>query len=132
MFDLMSDEPFMQIQTDITDLITQQADGALITRFSAIGEPDWLSLGRRDDNGENAVLMRLGVAFEFELDVTTPEYGDHALIGVYTWVANGLDSTDEQKQRIWMDLDGTLSDYGSNGLLRERIYLERPAEDIKP
>lgn len=125
MFDLLSDAPFEQIQLDLIDLITEQISGSHITRFQAIGEPDWLSLGRRDESGENAILVRLGVAFAFEMDVTTPEHGDHALTGVYTWVANGLDTADDQIQRIWMDLSGDLDEMGSKGKLRDRIYLDR-------
>lgn len=42
------------------------------------------------------------------------------LSGVFTWVGTNLDSNPITKK--WMDLDGTLEEFGQEGLLRERIY----------
>jgi hypothetical protein len=43
---------------------------------------------------------------------------------VFTWVAAHLDQPGQHKHRVWMDIDGTLATFGSEGELKRRVYFE--------
>jgi hypothetical protein len=67
--------------------------------------------------------VRSGVAFEFDLSVESGGQS-YQLSGVFTWVAVHLDKPGQHKHRVWMDLSGTLVQFGSEGELKTRVYFE--------
>jgi hypothetical protein len=70
------------------------------------------------------ILVRSGVAFEFELTAET-QGRSHPLTGVFTWAGIDLDQPGQHKHRVWLDLKGTLAEFGSEGELAARIYFEQ-------
>lgn len=121
----LSDDAEQAILTEMSDMLNQQVAGSALTRFVVTSDPVWLSGGKPSDDGSSMTLTRTAVAFELELDVKGPD-ATHTLVGVYTWAGSSLDQPGEHKQRIWFDIDGTLDEFGADGLLASRIYF---AED---
>lgn len=91
-------------------------------RLAVLGAPEFLTGGVPIEGDEGKVtLARTGVAFRFQVDIQDPEGGLHRVEGVYTWVGREL-HTEQPTQQTWLDVNGTLEEFGSGGALRERIY----------
>lgn len=122
MFKWFSKEPYQEMLQIVEEMFKEQVPSAKMLNFSVVSDPQWLSGGKKSDEDDNhVIIVRAGVAFESEFTLKDNN-GIYNLKGIFTWVATSLDS--ESKQRQWMDLDGTLDEFGSNGLLNERIYME--------
>jgi hypothetical protein len=125
MLEWFDDNPYAAIRREIIVMLDGQVQGSILLHLNVSGPPDWLSTGRPgNDDPEKAVLVRAGLAFPIELQVATPNDGEHLLTGIYTWVATGMDTPGARRQRVWLDLDGNLKTFGSDGLLRERLYFD--------
>lgn len=123
MFRWLSDDPYADILKEVSSLLTAQVPGSQLKRFVVLAKPDWLTSGRPGRAGPNkAVMMRVGVAFPFVLDVFTPDDGLYTLRGVYTWITTGLDQPTGPRQRVWLDLDGTMKGFGASGALSRRLF----------
>lgn len=120
MFEWLAENPFEKMLTDIEGLLKQQVNDATVASFEATSKPHWLSGGAPSETDSNKViLVRAGVAFEFMMRVVS-EGREDELVGVYSWVAKDMNSN--FNSRIWLDLDGTLEEFGNKGALLERIY----------
>ena len=114
--------PLTVIRDQMTRWLTAQVQGSQLLWVRMVGPPDWLSGGRpSDDDDEQVIMVRTGMACLFDLMVRTPDDIEYALSGVFSWVGYDLD-TPERSQSIWIDLGGTLEDFGAQGALATRIY----------
>lgn len=119
-----ADDPYAAMRSSIEDSLKQQVADSRLTMLRVLSEPQWLT-GALPSEGDSskAILVRSGVAFEVALTVETRGQS-HQLSGVFTWVAVHLDKPGQHKQRVWMDLDGKLAQFGSEGELKTRVYFE--------
>ena len=117
----LSEDPYNEILTIIEDMFIKQVPSTKITAFNVVSEPNWLNGGKKDENNM-MVIKRSGLAFLCEF-VLKNDQGTYPLKGVFSWVAVNLDTANADYQQ-WFDLDGTLQEFGSDGLLKERIYFE--------
>ncbi|WP_294675195.1 hypothetical protein [uncultured Fluviicola sp.] len=118
MLEWFSDSPFEEITSTLERMFRQQSASTVMLSFEITSEPHWLTGGRKtDDNKMILVRCGLAVACDFTLK---DDNGVYDLNGVFTWVGAGLDS--QPVTRMWMDLDGTLDEFGKDGILRERIF----------
>ncbi|MBC9812370.1 hypothetical protein H9Y05_07775 [Crocinitomicaceae bacterium CZZ-1] len=119
MLEWFSDEPFEEITATIEAMFIKQAPDTKMLRFEVTSSPQWLTGGRKSEHTDKMILLRSGLAVtcNFTLQNNDDIYD---LTGVFTWVGTNLDS--DPRTKIWMDLDGTLEEFGQEGLLKERIY----------
>lgn len=111
-------------RANVEDMLKEQVADSHLNTFTVLSEPQWLTGARPSDtDSSKAILVRSAVAFEFALSVES-QGQSHQLSGVYTWAAVGLDQPGQHKHRVWMDLGGTLSTFGSEGELKARVYFE--------
>ena len=124
MLQWFADEPYAAILSSVEDMLKQQVADSRLTAFRVVSEPNWLTGGRRSPKDENQmILVRSAVAFEFDLSVVSQGQSQQ-LVGVFTWAATHLDQPGQHKQRVWIDLNGTLATFGSEGELKNRVYFE--------
>ena len=121
MLEWFSEEPYVEILQSVEQMYIKQESSSNLLEFNVVSEVQWLSAGRKTKDANQVILVRAGVAFLSEFTLKDNN-GTYHLKGVFTWVARGLDT--EVKQQKWMDLDGTLEEFGSNGILNDRIYIE--------
>lgn len=119
-----ADDPYAAMRSSIEDSLKQQVPDSHLTSLRVLSAPQWLTgaVPSERDSGK-AILVRSGVAFEVALTVESRGQ-THQLSGVFTWVAVHLDKPGQHKQRVWMDLDGKLEQFGSEGELKARVYFE--------
>jgi hypothetical protein len=119
-----ADDPYAAIRSSVVDMLREQVTDSQLVAFRVLSEPQWLSGARPSDtDSSKAILVRAAVAFEFGLSVASQ--GElHQLSGVFTWAAAHLDQPGKHKHRVWMDIDGTLATFGSDGELKTRVYFE--------
>jgi hypothetical protein len=117
----LADDPFATIRSEVEGLLQEQVPDSILKSFRVTSEPQSLTGARKVDGSTEAILVRLGVAFEFHLVVMN---GVQSLnvTGVFSWVGVNLDRPSERQQRIWFDVDGTLKTFGSEGELIVRLY----------
>ena len=124
MLQWFADEPYGAIRSSIEDMLKQQVAYSRLTELLVLSEPQWLTGARPSEaDSSKAILVRSGFAFEFGLSVES-QGQSHQLSGVFTWAAVHLDQPGQQKHRVWIDLDGTLATFGSEGELKGRVYFE--------
>ncbi len=119
MLDWFSEEPFDEITSTLEKMFRQQSPNTKMLSFEITSQPDWLTGGRKSEKDGQVILVRSGlaVACNFTLQNDTDSYD---LNGIFTWVATQLDR--EPITNMWMDLDGTMEEFGKEGMLKERIY----------
>lgn len=117
------------IKQAFSDNLDKQVLGSQLLGLHVTKRPEWLTGALPGDDESKAILVRVGLAFSFELSVKTPEGEIHDLKGVYSWVAVNMDDPGNIAQRTWTDFDGELNEFGSNGYLKERIYFENSEHD---
>lgn len=121
MLEWFHQEPFDAIIANFKENLDKQVQGSVLQTFQVTENPDWLTASVPNEEYENdTILKRAGVAFPFALSVKVPEGDIYELDGVYTWVAVNLDEA-EAEQRIWVDMNGTLEELGSDGELIQRV-----------
>lgn len=118
MLDWFSDSPFEEITSTLERMFIQQSASTKMLSFEITSDPHWLTGGRKTDDNK-MILVRCGLAVSCDFTLKD-DNGVYYLNGVFTWVGAGLDS--EPVTRMWMDLDGTLEEFGKDGILRERIF----------
>jgi hypothetical protein len=120
MLDWFSDNPFKEITSTLERMFIQQSESTKMRSFEITSEPQWLTGGRKSDEDETKIiLVRCGMAVACDFTLKD-DNGVYDLNGIFTWVGVGLDN--EPITRMWMDLDGTLEEFGSEGALRERMF----------
>ena len=125
MFEFLAADPFVAIRSTLETMLRQQRPDSKLSTLRVSSDPDWLTGARPIDDGGQAAVTRAGVAFEVELAVETADQA-HVLRGVFTWVGIHLDDPSSANQQVWLDLDGTLATFGSQGELKTRIHLLEP------
>jgi hypothetical protein len=124
MLQWFADEPYAAIRSHVENMLKQQVPDSRLLTFRVTSEPQWLTGARPSDGDKSkAILVRSGVAFEFDLTAET-QGRSHPLTGVFTWAGIDLDKPGQHKHRVWLDLKGTLAEFGSEGELAARIYFE--------
>lgn len=118
MLDWFSDNPFEEITSTLERMFMQQSASTKMLAFEITSEPQWLTGGRKTEDGK-MILVRCGLAVACDFTLKD-DNGIYDLNGIFTWVGVGLDS--EPITRMWMDLDGTLEEFGQEGALRERMF----------
>lgn len=125
MLQWFADEPYAAIRSHVENMLKQQVPDSRLLTFRVTSAPQWLTCARPSDGDQSkAILVRSGVAFEFELTAET-QGQSHPLTGVFTWAGIDLDKPGQHKHRVWLDLKGTLAEFGSEGELAARIYFEQ-------
>lgn len=120
MLEWLSDNPFEEITATTEQMFIQQSPGTQMLAFEVTSEPQWLTGGRKQEDDEtNMILVRCGMAVACDFTLQD-DNGTYDLSGVFTWVGANMDA--QPRTRIWMDLDGTLEEFGMEGELRERIF----------
>lgn len=119
MLEWFSEEPFEEITSTIEQMFMQQAPSTKMLSFEITSEPQWLTGGKKSEDEGKVILVRCGlaVACNFTLQNNDDSYN---MNGIFTWVAANLDSN--PITNMWMDLDGTMEEFGQDGFLKERIY----------
>jgi hypothetical protein len=118
MLDWFSDNPFEDITSTLERMFIQQSASTKMLAFEITSEPQWLTGGRKTEDGK-MILVRCGLAVACDFTLKD-DNGVYDLKGIFTWVGVGLDN--EPITRMWMDLDGTLEEFGQEGALRERMF----------
>lgn len=123
MLEWVCDGTYQQIRNEIEALLAKQVTGSKIKSFCVTSSPDWLTRGLKQDNNPDKVILKgSGVAFEFSLVVIHDE-GEETLSGVWTMVGYQLNTQSRSFQQ-WLDINGTLAEFGKDGELMIRVYLE--------
>jgi len=120
MFTWLSKDPMNEMLGIIESMFQKQVESAELQNFTVVEDPQWLTSGKNTEDTNKVLLSKSAVAIACEFTIKDIN-GTYPLKGVFTWVANDLDKTPKHKQ--WMDLDGTLDEFGSGGKLVERIYM---------
>lgn len=119
----LAEDPYEAIRCEVEHILQQQVPGSKLILLRVTSEPHWLTGAKPGAAGPNkALLIRAGVAFEFELAVNEPNGTAHTLRGVFSWVMVNLNGPADRKQRVWLDLDAGLATHGSQGELLNRLY----------
>ncbi|WP_144394609.1 hypothetical protein [Pleionea sediminis] len=125
MLEWLHPSPFDAIRSNFEENFEEQVPGSKLMGLKVLGKPEWLTGAIPIDDDEDHVrLRRAGVAFAFSVRVSSPDNVIHEIKGVYTWVGVNMDMPEKEMQRTWVDINGTLDEYGSDGALRQRVYFE--------
>ncbi|WP_343632706.1 hypothetical protein [Fluviicola sp.] len=119
MLEWFSGNPYEEITGTLENMFKKQSAGTQMLSFEVTSEPQWLTGGRKTDDETKVILVRCGMAVACDFTLKD-DNGVYDLNGIFTWVGVNLDN--EPATRIWMDLDGTLDEFGSEGALRERVF----------
>lgn len=125
----LASDPIATLRKQFVEILTQQVPGSGLLGLRVLGTPEWITGALPTEEDPNkAILVRTGVAFQFELSVETPDGDVHDLAGVFTWVGVNLDEPAKVKQRTWFDLNGDIAALGSNGELKNRMHFSQSHE----
>ena len=115
MLQWLADAPYAHICYNIEQLLRQKMADSRLLDIAATSMPQWQTVEiREEENGQTTAASRTGMAFEFVLHVSGNGQ-THQLTGVYTWAGSRLNRPPaEQRQRIWLDLNGTLAEFGGS------------------
>lgn len=118
----LHEDPYVSICGEVEQGLQKQVPESRLTAFRVMSDPQWLTGAKPDQDSSKMLLIRTGVAFEFELEVREPNNLTHELQGVFSWVGVHLDDPENMEYRVWIDLGATLDTYGSHGELPNRMY----------
>lgn len=115
MLQWLADAPYAHICYNIEQLLRQKMADSRLLDIAATSMPQWQTVEvREEENGQTTAASRTGMAFEFVLHVSGNGQ-THKLTGVYTWAGSRLNRPPaEQRQRVWLDLNSTLADFGGS------------------
>lgn len=119
MLEWFSNNPFKEITTTIEQLFIKQEPNTKMLSFEITSNPEWLTGGKKSENNDTVILVRSGVAVSCNFTLHNNKDVYH-LKGIFTWVGVHLNTT--PITNMWMDIDGTLDEFGKEGKLKERIY----------
>ncbi len=115
LLELLSNKPFEEIISSVEGMFIEQVPDTKMLSFEITSSPQWLT-GVKKNKG---VLVRIGLAVACDFILQNGN-GIYDLSAVFSWVGINLDSKPVTK--IWIDLDGTLEEFGDEGILQLRIY----------
>ncbi|WP_066801309.1 hypothetical protein [Moraxella oblonga] len=119
---LYGDAPYIEIFNSVQDILKEQKANSILQEFCVTSNPDWLTRAIKQDDDSNFVILKgAGIAFEFLLTVEL-DNEPYQLSGV--WTSVGYNLNDNPTQKVWLDIDGTLAEFGKDGALYERVYLK--------
>lgn len=118
MFEWFAEKPFEHMLESIEAMYQKQEPSAKLISFEATSTPDWLN-GGKETADNKMILVRSGVAFACEF-VLQDDNGTYPLKGILTWIAVDMETI--PRTNMWLDLDGTMEQFGSEGALKLRIY----------
>lgn len=115
MLQWLADAPYAHICYNIEQLLRQKIADSCLLDIAATSMPQWQTEEvREEENGQTTAASCTGMAFEFVLHVSGNGQ-THKLTGVYTWAGSHLNRPPaEQRQRVWLDLNSTLADFGGS------------------
>jgi len=119
MLEWFATEPYNEILNYTETAFQEKEASAKLVEFNVISEPDCLNGGKKNEKDNTIILKRSAIAFLCEFTLKD-NYRTYDLKAVFTWVVINLDT--EPVHLWWLDLDGALEEFGSDGLLQERIY----------
>ncbi len=119
MLEWFSDNPFEDLITILTRMFVRHSPSTKIIDFEITNEPEWLTGGRKIEDDNKVIVTRSGMAVACDLTLQDNN-GTYKLNGIFTWVGVNLDTN--PITNMWMDLDGSMEEFGKDGLLNERIY----------
>ncbi|MER8120245.1 hypothetical protein [Streptomyces sp. NPDC094031] len=120
--DWLGEQPADAVRESIAGILDEQVPGAVREWVKILDAPRYLTGGhRRPGDADRMLVTRAAIALSFALSVTSPGGRREILLGVFSWVAVGLDRPGERKDRVWFDLGAGLDRAEAD--LRERIYL---------
>lgn len=124
MLQFFGKDPFGRLRTEIESAVKDQVPGSRLVEFRVVSEPQWLTGMRQSQYSQYMLLVRAGVAFAFWLRVDGPVEESREICGVCSWVGIHLDTPKNSQSFFWMEIDGALSELGSEGKLKLRLYLD--------
>lgn len=86
---LGEEDPYGELREHFEEALVAQDPGSVLEWVRLVGEPKFLTAGRRTDDG-NMILQRAGLAFSFELSVVAGDLRRWPLAGVATLVGARL------------------------------------------
>lgn len=123
MFEWFCSDPFKSIFKDISKTLNDRVEGTRTLSVKVTSLPDWLTAVKpKEDDSENSILSKAGVAFEVEIEASSNDGQMHQLTGVFTWVGLRFDS--DFKHLFWFDLGVNLESHGKDNELLSRMYSE--------
>lgn len=121
MFTWFSEDPMNEMLTIIESMFQEQVKSAKLQSFTVLQDPQWLTSGKNTEEEHKVILSKSAVAISCEFSIQD-DNGIYQLKGIFTWVVSNIDTAPKHHQ--WMDLDGSLEEFGSDGKLAERIYMD--------
>jgi hypothetical protein len=119
--------PAEAIRSELTSMIAGQVAGAIVEWVKVVEPPAYLTAGRRmPDNADSLIVTRAALAAPLALAAVVPSGQREILLGVFTWVAAGLDNPEARRDRTWLDL-GMRRDQAEELLQRRIFELDQPA-----
>jgi hypothetical protein len=116
----LGEDPPKAIRRQVERMLQEQVAGSVLRWIRVSDAPYFLTGGRKMENEPTKVILtRAGLALPFQLEVRSPEGTDHALNGVFSWVATHLDAP-PRKDQCFFDLDVT-QDWAAEQL-KQRLY----------
>jgi hypothetical protein len=112
-------DPRAVVREEVERCFAQQVAGSVLERLTITRDPRYLTGGRRAADPTKIVVVRAALAAPFAALVRDPQGGLHEVIGVFSWVAVGLEGTD-RRDRFYLDLDEDAAQAVDR--LTERIY----------
>ena len=110
--------PSEAVRQDLERSVTDQIPGTRVEWVKVLEDPITLVGGvRHPDNPEQTVVRRVALTIAFAMSVVPPSGRREFLLGSFTWVAAGLDST--RKDRTWFDIGMPIAH--ASDLLETRI-----------
>lgn len=122
MLEWLNETPLVAIRSSFEGWVDGRVPGSEVLCLAVEGKPELLTGGVPIEGEEGKIrLARVGVAFCFRVEIQSPDGEQHLVVGIFTWVGREL-HTKGATQQIWIDVNGSLDDFGSGGALRERIF----------
>lgn len=103
MFFNLSD-PFSLIREQVENSLRAQVKETEVTAIRTIGEPKWLTIGRKVEDDPNKVIVgHFAVCFRSMIDVKSPDH-EETLDATLTLLFRDIDQEGEESMRYSMDL----------------------------
>jgi hypothetical protein len=112
---------YQDVIYEIQRILSQQQPNTRLVNFKVLSEPDWLvGAGKVNSQGQ-APMRRSGFALDSQALVTSSMTNPIMLNFIFSYVAIDL-GLPTKRQQFWIDIDGSLAEFGSKGNLLSRIY----------
>lgn len=119
-FGWLGDSPSAAVRHELDRAVTDQIPGTVVEWVKILSDPELLTGGPREAESDRVIVRRAALAVEFAMSVMPPNGRREFLVGSFSWVAVGLDTTDGRHDRTWFDIGMPIARAGE--LLNERIW----------